>query len=97
MLFINNKYTFFFFVAVSGTIALIIFGYNGDGRVWMPNWEHNDIGYSYALGVIGVICSYISGTLYFVEARAHKIKRRRSLRGESAYHMEQRKSSHTPI
>ncbi|XP_014289088.1 uncharacterized protein kune [Halyomorpha halys] len=61
--------------AFSGTIAVYIFGLYGDGRDWMPNWEHNNIGWSYALAVIGVIGSYISGTLYLIEARRHKIKR----------------------
>lgn len=68
----------YLFPAFSGTIAVYIFGLYGDGRDWMPNWEHNNIGWSYALAVIGVIGSYVSGTLYLVEARRHKIKREKA-------------------
>lgn len=35
-------------------IAVIIFGARGDGRDWMPNWEHNDMGWAYALAVLGI-------------------------------------------
>ncbi|RZF32248.1 hypothetical protein LSTR_LSTR009477 [Laodelphax striatellus] len=92
--------------ALTGSLALLIFGYNGDARVWMPNWEHNDIGYSYALGVIGVICAYLAGGLFLVEARAHKFKRerimgggRRGMGADDEYGMEQRggRGEHTEI
>lgn len=83
--------------ALSGTIAVYIFGAHGDGRDWMPNWEHNDIGYSYAMAVMGVICEYIAGTLFLVEGRVHKMKKKRHVDRGQTYHMEQRKSSHTTI
>lgn len=76
---------------------MYIFGANGDGRDWMPNWEHNDIGYSYAMAVIGVICEYVAGTLFLVEARVHDMKKKRHVDRGQMYHMEQRKSSHTTI
>ncbi|KDR20697.1 uncharacterized protein LOC110828763 [Zootermopsis nevadensis] len=83
--------------AVSGTIAVIIFGACGDGRDWMPNWEHNNISWSYALAVFGVLFLYISGILYLVEGRVHHKKRERAREAtHSAYHMEQRKG-HTTI
>ncbi|KAJ4437342.1 hypothetical protein ANN_17481 [Periplaneta americana] len=83
--------------AVSGTIAVIIFGACGDGRDWMPNWEHNDISWSYAFAVFGVLFLYISGVLYLVEGRVHHKKRERAREAtHSAYHMEQRKA-HTTI
>jgi len=83
--------------AVSGTIAVIIFGACGDGRDWMPNWEHNNISWSHALAVFGVLFLYISGVLYLVEGRVHHKKRERAREAtHSAYHMEQRKG-HTTI
>jgi TRAP-type C4-dicarboxylate transport system permease small subunit len=87
----------FYLTAVSGTIAIIIFGACGDGRDWMPNWEHNNISWSYALAVFGVLFLYISGILYLVEGRVHHKKRQRTQETtHSAYHMEQRKG-HTTI
>jgi len=86
--------------ALSGTIALFIFGANGDGRVWMPNWEHNHLGYSYAVAVIGVICAYVSGWLFLVEGRRHHIKRQKLEErhsGGGGYPMHPTKSSHTTI
>lgn len=93
---------YFFFSAVTGTIAIYIFGANGDGRVWMPNWEHNNMGYSYVCAVIGVILQYISGCLYLVQARYFDMKKKklenRSGQQGYGYHMEERKSSpHTTI
>jgi len=82
---------------VSGTIAVIIFGAYGDGRDWMQNWEHNNISWSYALAVFGVLFLYISGILYLIEGRVHHKKRQRAREAtHSAYHMEQRKG-HTAI
>ncbi|KAL4153768.1 hypothetical protein QTP88_001601 [Uroleucon formosanum] len=63
--------------AVCSTIALIIFGSYADSRVWMPNWEHNDIGWSYGVAVTGTITLYVSGVLYGIECRAHMIKCKR--------------------
>lgn len=83
--------------AVSGTIAVIIFGAMGDSRVWMPNWEHNDISWSYALAVLGVFFLYISGVLYLVEGRVINMKRKMADREEGGYHMETRKTSQTTI
>lgn len=74
------------FSALSGTIAVYIFGLYGDGRDWMPNWEHNNIGWSYALAVIGVIGSYVSGTLYLIEARRHRIKREKAEKAHGGMH-----------
>lgn len=83
--------------AVSGTIAIIIFGAYGDGRDWMQNWEHNNISWSYALAVFGVLFLYISGIMYLIEGRVHHKKHQRAREAtHSAYHMEQRKG-HTAI
>lgn len=79
----NRKFNF---SALSGTIAVWIFGLYGDGRDWMPNWEHNNIGWSYALAVIGVIGSYISGTMYLIEARRHRIKRLQAEKAHGGHH-----------
>lgn len=83
--------------AISGTIAVIVFGANGDSRVWMPNWEHNDISWSYALAVFGVLFLYLSGVLYLVEGRVVNMKRKMAEQSEGGYHMETRKTSQTTI
>lgn len=75
--------------ALSGTIAVYIFGSDGDSRVWMPNWEHNNIGWSYAVGVVGVIGTWVAGCLYLIEARRHHIKKSKADVMHAAYQMEE--------
>lgn len=58
-------------------MALTIFGIHGDSRVWMPHWEHNDIGWSYGVAVAGIITLYVSAVLSLIEGRVHKIKRQK--------------------
>ncbi|XP_067014267.1 uncharacterized protein kune [Anabrus simplex] len=83
--------------AFSGTIAVIIFGARGDGRDWMPNWEHNNISWSYALAVFGVLFLYMGGVLFLIEGRVHHIRRKMAQSSQrSEYGMEQRKG-HTTI
>jgi hypothetical protein len=65
--------------AICGIIAVIIFGARGDGRVWMPNWEHNDISWSYALAVVGSFILLAAGTLFLIEARRFRKKIERIL------------------
>lgn len=50
---------------------------HGDSRVWMPHWEHNNIGWSYGVAVAGTITLYISATLHLIEGRVHKKKRQK--------------------
>ncbi|XP_013195002.1 uncharacterized protein LOC106138408 [Amyelois transitella] len=89
--------------AFSGIISVVTFGARGDGRDWMPNWEHNDLSWAYALGVIGVIMLFPAGILFLVEARVHKYKRLHELqsRDPSSYTMSERKvgysGGHTDI
>ncbi|XP_014254942.1 uncharacterized protein LOC106669759 [Cimex lectularius] len=74
-----------------GTVSVYLFGLYGDGRDWMPDWQHNEIGWSYALAVIGVIGTYACGVLYLVEARRYKGKGKRDERQlQSDYHMDVR-------
>lgn len=83
-----------------GTIALVIFGIHGDSRVWMPHWEHNDIGWSYGVAVAGTIALYISGVLYVIEGRVHKIKRQKMADQRAHYDYDidhNKQSSHTDI
>jgi len=70
-----------------GTIALIIFGALGDGRNYMPEWEHNYLSWSFGLAFVGVIFQYIAGVLFIVEAR---IMLRWQEAVEKPYPMEQR-------
>ncbi|XP_026764146.1 uncharacterized protein LOC113522605 [Galleria mellonella] len=87
----------------SGIISVVTFGARGDGRDWMPNWEHNDLGWAFALGCIGVILLFPAGILFLVEARVHKYKRLHEMqsRDPSSYSMHERKvgytSGHTDI
>jgi len=52
-----------------GTIALIIFGAQGDGRSFMPDWEQNYLSWSFGLAFVGVFFMYVVGVLFLVEAR----------------------------
>lgn len=79
--------------AVSGTLAVIIFGARGDGRDWMPNWEHNDISWSYAMAVMGVLFLYISGILFLIEGRVHRMKTERKDYHHDIHQMEPSKTS----
>merc|ERR1712183_506662 len=54
---------------VFGTIALIIFGSMGDGRDFMPDWEHNYLSWSFGLAFVGVVMMYVTAVLFLVEAR----------------------------
>lgn len=58
-----------------GLISIITFGARGDGRDWMPNWEHNDMGWAFALACVGVVMLMPSGALFMVEARRERYKR----------------------
>jgi len=54
---------------ICGTIALIIFGAEGDGRYFMPDWEHNYLSWSFGLAFVGVLLMYVVSVLFLVEAR----------------------------
>uniref|UniRef100_U5EFK3 Putative conserved plasma membrane protein n=1 Tax=Corethrella appendiculata TaxID=1370023 RepID=U5EFK3_9DIPT len=86
--------------ALCGLIAVITFGANGDNRDWMPNWEHNDMGWSFALAVIGVFLIFPAGVLFVVEARRATYRRLNEIGNqEAAYSMDDRKyrGGHTDI
>lgn len=71
---------------ICGIISVIIFGARGDGRDWMPNWEHNDIGWSFALAVVGSVTLIAAGILFLIEGRRHKKKQERILTEEQKTH-----------
>nr|XP_023011978.1 uncharacterized protein LOC111502200 [Leptinotarsa decemlineata] len=60
---------------ICGFIAVSIFGANGDNRDWMPNWQHNDLGWSFAFGVVGSLLLWPAGALFLVEARRARYRR----------------------
>lgn len=63
----------------------------------MPNWEHNNIGWSYAVAVFGVVFLYIAGILYLAEGRKRKIRQEsEESQARLAFHLESRKG-HTEI
>jgi len=55
--------------AVLGTIAIIIFWARANGRDFMPDWKHNYLSWSFALGCVGGVLQYIAAILFLVEAR----------------------------
>lgn len=60
---------------VCAVFAVILFGCYGDSRDWMPNWEHNNMGWSFALACPGSVMLFPAGILYLIEARRLKYKR----------------------
>ena len=80
--------------ACCGFLAVAIFGAYGDSRDWMANWEHNNMGWAYALGVIGVMALFPAGFLFIVEARRARYRRLNeigNMQAQKAY------SGHTDI
>lgn len=61
--------------SIFGFIAVVIFGAKGDSRDWMPGWQNNDMGWSFALAVVGAVMLLPAGILYLVEARRERYKR----------------------
>ena len=57
-----------------GLLSVIMFGVWGDSRDWMPNWEHNDMGWAFALAVVGSFMLFPAGILFLVEAKRAKYK-----------------------
>lgn len=98
---------FFVFAAAFGLIAVIIFGARGDGRDWMPHWEHNDMGWAFACACVGVCTLLPSGILFIVEARRERYKQLNEIgtREASAYsvgedirrYQSRQQSGHTDI
>lgn len=69
------KVTFIiYFPGIFGLVAVGIFGARGDGRDWMPHWEHNEMGWAFACACVGVCILLPSGVLYMVEARRERYK-----------------------
>ncbi|XP_055546630.1 uncharacterized protein LOC129730983 [Wyeomyia smithii] len=87
--------------ALCGLIAVVTFGCNGDRRDWMPNWEHNDMGWAFAVGVVGVFAMLPAGVLFIVEARRATYRRLNNIANAemAAYGMDERKyrGGHTDI
>lgn len=66
---------------ICGIIAVLCFGGRGDYRDWMPDWQHNDVGWSYALAVIGSVITLAAGILFLIEGRRFR-KRVEKLLGD---------------
>lgn len=86
-----------YFSGFSGIISVVTFGARGDGRDWMPHWQNNDLGWAYALGVVGVISLFPAGILFLIVARVHKYKKLHEMqsREPSAYNMHERNLGYT--
>lgn len=83
----TNWFRFNKFLAIFGLIAVIIFGARGDGRDWMPNWEHNNMGWAYACACVGVCVLLPSGVMFLTQARRERYKKLNEIgtREASAY------------
>lgn len=81
-----------FSIGICGAIACIIFGAYGDARFWMPNWEHNNMGYSYWLAVVGTVSSFFGGICFLVESRKHLIKHKKFRQSSADYMMDERRA-----
>ncbi|KAF2901380.1 hypothetical protein ILUMI_04808 [Ignelater luminosus] len=82
---------------VCGLIGVCIFGAYGDSRDWMPNWEHNDLGWSFAMAAVGTLLLLPAGALFMVEARRFRYRNLEESRQPSHYSMDVRKPSQTDI
>lgn len=82
---------------ICGLIGVIIFGAYGDSRDWMPNWQHNSLGWSFAFAALGSLLLLPAGALFLVEARRFRYRTLEESRQPSNYSMDVRKSSHTDI
>lgn len=71
-----------------GTIALIVFGAKGDGRNFMPDWEHNFLSWGFGVAFVGVVMMYVSAVLFIVEARI--MKRKERAKDNQGYEMRER-------
>lgn len=74
--------------AISGSIAVIVFGAKANRNGWMPGHENNFFGWSYALACIGVIACYIASALFFVDGHVQKKKKKRLIESQSRLEME---------
>jgi len=74
---------------VCGTIAIIVFGAEGDGRYFMPDWEHNYLSWAFGLASVGVLLMYVAAVLFLVDARV-MLRREESLE-------KQEKNMHYPM
>lgn len=80
--------------------AVLIFGCYGDSRDWMPNWEHNDLSWSFALAAIGSLLLFPAGALFLTEARRARYRRLQETRdpshgGSQQFNMDVRKGTHS--
>lgn len=66
----------------------------------MPNWEHNDLSWSYVFAVIGSLLLFPAGALFLTEARRARYRRLTETRepsntGSQQFNMEARKGGHS--
>ena len=61
----------------------------GDGRNFMPDWEHNYLSWSFGLAFVGVVMMYVTAVLFLVEAPImHRKEIARELQKKQRYPME---------
>lgn len=72
------------FASLFGFIAVVIFGAWGDSRDWMPHWQNNDMGWSFALAVVGSVFLLPAGVLYIIQARRERYRRLNELSNREA-------------
>lgn len=73
----------------TGGIAVIVFASCANRKNWMPGQVNNFLGWSFGLAVVGVCMSFISGTLFLVEANIQKKKRKYLKESQTRFELDQ--------
>lgn len=82
---------------ICGLLGVSIFGAYGDRRDWMPNWEHNNLGWSFALAATGSLMLLPAGALFLIEAKRFRYRNLQESQPPSQYNMDVVKPAHTDI
>ncbi|XP_018018771.1 uncharacterized protein LOC108675284 isoform X2 [Hyalella azteca] len=58
----------------TGFLAVVIFGAMAPMEGWMPHPDHNNLSWSYALAVVGVVAQFAAALLFWLEFRIQRRK-----------------------
>ncbi|CAH0722586.1 unnamed protein product, partial [Brenthis ino] len=73
---------------ISGAIAIIVFASLGNTDGWMPDHPNNYLGWSFGLGVVGVIACIVTAALFLTEANIQQKKRKLMMESQARFEME---------
>ncbi|XP_050358533.1 uncharacterized protein LOC126778854 [Nymphalis io] len=74
--------------AISGAIAVIVFASLGNTDGWMPDHSNNYLGWSFGLGVVGVVACLVTAALFLTEANIQLKKRNRFKESQARFELE---------